>query len=120
MLTQFRLKWSGPQENRWWRGGKAGFRHERRCERNDAIMHRLFDATMSGEIKGFYLKSKEDEKGWKSLKAYHRSTKADDTIQLSSGWFVNGELLPTYDIQMKDFDDFKREGYSCGVWEVIA
>ena len=120
MLNTFRLKWSGPQEYRWWKGGKAAFRHERRCERNDAIMKWLFDATMSGEIKGFYLNEAENEKGWKPLVAYHRSTKADETIQLSVGWWHNGELLPTYDIQMRDFKDFKKEGYSCGVWRIIT
>ena len=118
-LTTFRLKHSDPQEYRWWRGGKAGFRHERRCERNDAVMKRLFYATLNGEIKGFYLKEKEDEKGWKPFRAYHRSPKQDNTIQLSAGWVIKGELSPGYDVQMKDWDDFKREGYSTGIWEVI-
>ena len=119
-LTRFHVKASTPQEYRWWRGGKAAFRHERRCERNDAIMKRLFEATMSGEIKGFYLNEPENDKGWKPLKAYHRSTKADDTVQLSSGWWHNGEVIACYDIQMKAFDDFQREGYSSGIWETIV
>lgn len=81
--------------------------------RNEAIMKRLFDDTMQGKIKGFYLVDNTD------FKAYHRSPKKDGYIQLSAGFYKNGELYPTYDIQMKDSKDMIKEGYPSGFYAII-
>lgn len=87
--------------------------YERELERNDSIMEKLFSDTMNGSIPGFYLKDDQ------SFKAYHRSTKELGKIQLSSGFYKNGELFPCYDVQMKTFHDMQMEGYSSGIWAII-
>lgn len=81
---------------------------------NTAIMKKLFDDTKSGAIKGFYLVSD------KHLKAYHRSPKEAGKIQLSVGFYKDGDLIPTYDVQMETFNDLTREGYDPGRYEIIA
>jgi hypothetical protein len=83
-------------------------------ERNDLIMKRLFDDTMSGKIKGFYLVDNEQ------FKAYHKSTKEDNKIQYSYGFYRNGELIPCGDCQFSTFKDMQREGFSSGFYELIA
>jgi len=55
-----------------------------------------------------------------SIKMFHRSPKKEGFIQLSSGFYKNGELYPCYDIQLKDFDDLTREGYESGFYDVIV
>lgn len=82
--------------------------------RNDLIMERLFDDTMSGKIKGFYLVDNEH------FKAYHRSTKEAGKIQYSYGFYRNGELIPCGDCQFTTFKDMSREGFSSGIYELIA
>ena len=119
-ITSFKVKASDPIFYRWAFSLKDNTPYDRLRERNEAIMKRLFDATMSGEIKGFYLKAKEEKPGWIPFHAFHRSTKADNTIQYSVGWWHNGDLDPGYDVQMKEYEDMKREGYPHGIWEVIA
>ena len=81
---------------------------------NDAIITRLFDDTLSGKIKGFYLVSNE------SFKAYHRSPKKPGYIQQSVGFYKDGELYPTYDLQFKTAKEAIREGYNSGFYEIIA
>ena len=83
-------------------------------DRNNLQMKKLFDDTKSGAIKGFYLVSDKD------FKAYHRSPKQPGKIQLSVGFFKNGELIPTYDVQLENFEDLTREGYEPGRYETIA
>ena len=87
---------------------------DRDSDRNNAIITRLFNDTMSGKIKGFYLISET------SFKAYHRSPKQADTIQLSVGFYKFGNLYPTYDVQLKTAEDALREGYESGLYEIIA
>lgn len=88
--------------------------YERNSRKNDAIMSELFNRTKSGMIKGFYLISDTE------LKAYHRSTKEAGKIQLSSGFYRNGELIPCYDSQLETATDMIREGYTKGLYQIIA
>jgi len=88
--------------------------YEKDIKRNDLIMERLFNDTKAGIIKGFYLVSD------KQFKAYHRSTKEADMIQFSSGYYNNGELIPCYDVQMSRPLDLFLEGYTSGIYEIIA
>ena len=81
--------------------------------RNAAIMGELFRRTQAGQIKGFFLVSDTD------FKAYHRSPKRDGFIQLSSGFYKNGELIPCYDVQLLTAEDMECEGYPSGVYEII-
>jgi hypothetical protein len=82
--------------------------------RNDLIMERLFDDTKAGKIKGFYLVSDTQ------FKAYTRSTKEPGKVQYSSGYYENGELIPCFDIQMSIPLDLFYEGYSSGIYQIIA
>lgn len=86
---------------------------EKYNSRNDIIMKKLFQDTKNGIIKGFYLISD------KELKAYHKSTKEPGKIQLSVGFYKDGELYPTYDVQMESFEDLDREGYDAGKYATI-
>lgn len=83
------------------------------CRHNDAIITRLFNDTLSGKIKGFYWISD------KYLKAYHRSPKQSGYIQLSVGFYRDGELYPTYDIQFRSAKEALKEGYNPGRYEII-
>lgn len=87
---------------------------DRDSDRNDAIITRLFNDTMTGKIKGFFLISDT------YFKAYHRSPKQPETIQLSAGFYKNGELYPTYDVQLKTAKEALKEGYDSGKYEIIA
>lgn len=88
--------------------------YDRDSKRNDLILSRLFNDTMSGTIKGFYLVSDED------FKAYHRSPKEDNKIQLSAGFYRDGELIPCYDVQLEDAAAMIKEGYTSGIYKIIA
>ena len=87
--------------------------YDRDSDRNNAIITRLFHDTAAGTIKGFYLVSD------KTFKAYHKSTKEADKIQLSSGYYDNGELIPCYDVQLSTAADLIREGYASGIYKTI-
>lgn len=87
---------------------------EKIINRNEAIIKELFNRTQAGTIKGFYLASD------KSFKAYHRSPKNPGMIQLSVGFYRNGELIPEYDIQMQTATEAIREGYTSGIYQIIA
>lgn len=87
---------------------------DKESHRNDLILTRLFDDTLSGKIKGFYLVSD------KTFKAYHRSPKQPNAIQLSAGFYKFGELFPTYDCQFKTAAEMIKEGYESGFYEIIA
>lgn len=87
---------------------------DRDDHRNDLIMERLFNDTMSGKIKGFYYVDDT------AFKAYHRSTKEAGKIQYSYGFYRNGELIPCGDCQFSTFKDMSREGFPSGVYAEIA
>ena len=87
---------------------------ERIDKRNQSIMYELFHRTQAGQIKGFYLLSDTD------FKAYHRSPKQAGYIQLSSGFYKNGELYPCYDCQFKTAEEMEKEGYPSGIYAIIA
>ena len=87
---------------------------EKETAHNDAIFTRFFDDTLLGKIKGFYLVSNE------SFKAYHRSPKNPGYIQQSVGFYRDGELYPTYDLQFKTAKEAIKEGYNSGFYEIIV
>lgn len=87
---------------------------EKIMNRNDAIIKELFSRTQVGAIKGFYLVSDTE------FKAYHRSPKNPGMIQLSVGFYRDGELIPTYDVQMQTATDAIREGVTSGIYQLIA
>lgn len=116
-LTTFHVKKSDPLFYRFMNGKQWRLPdnpHEKLNRKNEAIMAYLFNATMNGIIKGFHLVDNE------TFKAYHRSTKEDNCIQLSMGYYKNGELIPTCDVQLHNIKEMEREGYPHGIWEVIA
>lgn len=88
--------------------------YDRNHDKNNAIMSELFNRTQRGEIKGFYLISDKD------FKAYHRSPKEPGKIQLSSGFYKDGELIPCYDTQLETAADLIRDGYTSGLYQIIA
>lgn len=82
-------------------------------EREKIIIKRFFNDTMTGSIKGFYFVSD------KTFKAIHKSPKKDGCLQLSVGFYDNGELIPCYDIQMSAPEDLIREGLPSGWYQTI-
>ena len=86
---------------------------ERIDRRNSRIMSELFHRTQTGQIKGFFLVSATD------FKVYHRSPKKAGFIQLSSGYFSNGELIPCYDRQFETAEEMEKEGYTSGIYAII-
>ena len=88
--------------------------YDKNGAKNDSIMIQLFNMTAAGTIKGFYLVSDTE------LKAYHRSTKNPGMIQLSSGYYNNGDLIPCYDVQLSTARDMIREGYTSGFYKIIS
>lgn len=82
--------------------------------RNNIMIKKLFEDTKNGTIKGFYLVSNTQ------FRAYHRSTKEPGKIQLSAGHYIEGELIPCYDVQLESFQDLTREGYEAGLYKTIA
>ena len=87
---------------------------DKQAAHNDAIITRLFNDTLSGKIKGFYLVDDT------YFKAYHRSPKKPGYIQYSVGFYKHGELYPTYDLQFKTAADAIKEGYNSGLYEIIV
>lgn len=87
---------------------------EKIINRNETIIKELFNRTQAGQIKGFYLVSD------KQFKAYHRSPKNPGMIQLSVGFYRDGELIPTYDIQFRTATEAIKEGYPAGIYQIIA
>lgn len=87
--------------------------YDRIENRNNIIIKKLFNDTLSGKIKGFYLLSDKD------FKAYHKSTKKPGNIQLSSGFYENGQLIPCYDLQFNSITALYKEGYKSGIYRVI-
>lgn len=88
-------------------------KYEKLEAHNEAIMKTLFKGLQTGTINGFYLVSD------KEFKLYHRSTKEAGAIQLSYGFYKDGELIPCGDCQLYDFSDFSREGYPAGTYQTI-
>ena len=87
---------------------------ERLDRRNTAIITELFNRTQNGLIKGFYLVSDT------SFKAYHRSSKEAGKIQLSSGFYKDGQLYPCYDCQFLTAAEAIREGIEPGNYAIIG
>ncbi len=96
------------------RSGGKYLRYEKFQKKSELIMSGLFNRTMKGEIKGFYLADPE------RFRAYHRSTKETGALQYSFGHYRNNELVPCGDVQMRCPDDLIREGFSSGIYRIIA
>ena len=88
-------------------------KYDRDNARNKAILTRLFNDTLSGRIKGFYLIDETDFRAW------HRSPKQEGYIQFSVGFYRNGELLPCMDLQFKTVEEFLNEGCPSGRYAEI-
>lgn len=86
---------------------------DRLTARNESVLCDLFRRTASGLIKGFYLIDNTD------FKAIHRSPKQDGFLQLSAGFYKNGDFYPCYDIQMQTAKDLIREGLPSGLYAII-
>ena len=89
-------------------------KYDKYSDRNDMIMKRLFNELMDGKIKVVAFKDPEH----KDFKCYHKSVKKENSVQLSSGFFKNGEFYPTYDVQFTSFNEMAREGWPSGIWEI--
>nr|WP_297765784.1 hypothetical protein [uncultured Butyrivibrio sp.] len=89
-------------------------KYEKYSARNDALMKRIFTGLMEGRITVVAYKDPER----KDFKCYHKSVKEVNSVQLSSGFFKDGNLYPTYDVQLLSFEEMQREGWPEGVWEV--
>lgn len=84
--------------------------YEKESTRNDIKMKYLFEALQNHEIDAVKLESET------SFKVYHRSPKKPGCIQLSVGFYKNGELYPTYDSQYETFRDMLKDGYESGIY----
>lgn len=82
--------------------------------RNDIIMGNLFKRTLKGEIDGFYLVSE------KTFRAWHKSTKEENAVQHTFGFYRDGEIILNGDTQIKSVEDFLREGYPHGIYAEIS
>lgn len=112
-LTKFRYKDGTNASLKAFRAGDF-IPEERLSRRNDAIITELFNRTQNGLIKGFYLVSDT------SFKAYHRSPKEAGKIQLSSGFYKDGQLYPCYDCQFLTAAEAIREGIEPGNYAIIG
>ena len=107
---EIRIKDTYVQSMRMFNSGGNCPRAEQDMDRNDIKMRKLFLDLKEGKIKAFSLVSDTH------FRCYHNSTKQDGYIQYSFGAYEEGVLIPHGDIQMKDVDDFFREGYKAGVY----
>lgn len=112
-LTKFRYKDGTNASLKAFRAGDF-IPEERLSRRNDAIITELFNRTQNGTIQGFYLVDS------KYFRAYHRSPKERGKIQLSIGYYHNGELVPTSDAQFETAADAIRYGVYCGNYAIIG
>ena len=84
--------------------------YEKYHDRNNLIMERLLSELISGRID--YVNLKDDEQFY----CLHRSPREGVAAQLSVGWWKNGNVDPSYHVNINSFDDLYREGYPSGVW----
>lgn len=85
--------------------------YEKYSERNDLLMKRLYEDLISRKIDAInYLDDTY-------FKCYHRSTREGVLVQLSIGYWSNGELIPCCHINICCFEDLLKEGYPSGIWE---
>lgn len=81
-------------------------------DKNHAIMNRLFNDLCEGKISYIHLKNDT------MFRCYHRSTRDGVKVQLSCGFYKDGELIPTNHVNINSFYDFTKEGFSSGIYEV--
>ena len=86
--------------------------YEKYSDRNDLIMRKLFNDLVDGKIDT--INHVDDT----FFKCYHRSTREGHLVQLSAGFYRNGELIPDYHVNIDSFEDLLREGYPSGIWEI--
>ena len=85
--------------------------YEKHSERNNIIMKKLLDELISGKVDSIVLK---DEQTFQCL---HRSPRDGVLVQLSVGRWKNGNVDPSYHVNINSFDDLRREGFPSGIWE---
>lgn len=85
--------------------------YEKFSDRNDMVMKRLLNELIEGNIDSITLK---DDKAFHCL---HRSPRAGVLVQLSVGWWKDGNIDPSYHVNINSFEDLRKEGYPSGVWE---
>ncbi len=86
--------------------------YDKDVDREKAMVHRLFSDLKNGTINCVALNSDRD------FRCYHRSPKNDGAVQLSAGFYSDGELIPCYDRQFFTADDMYEEGVLPGVYAV--
>ena len=88
--------------------------YEKYSDRNDAIMRRLLDELIRGDID--YINHVDDV----YFKCIHRSTRDGIAVQMSVGYYnKKGELIPCSHANINNFKDLRDEGYPSGIWEAV-
>ena len=87
--------------------------YEKYSERNDLLMKRFYNELVHGKIDAInYI----DEVYYK---CYHRSTREGVLVQLSIGYWNEGNLIPQCHVDIRNFNELLDEGYPSGYWEVV-
>ena len=86
--------------------------YEKVSERNDLIMKRLLDELIEGKIDTVTLKDDE------IFQCLHRSPRDGVLIQLSVGRWKDGNVDPSYHVNINSIKDLYDEGYPTGIWEI--
>ena len=81
-------------------------------ERNRATVTELYHRIKAGSIKGIYLQSDN------TFIAIHRSTKSQDCLQISRGYYNDGELVPLSDYQAETPEEIQ-ERMQKGIYKII-
>jgi hypothetical protein len=87
--------------------------YEKYSDRNDLIMKRLLNELIAGEIDIISLKDSE------RFECLTRSPREGVLVQLSVGWWKDGNVDPSYHVNINSFEDLSREGFPSGIWEII-
>ena len=84
--------------------------YEKFSDRNDLIMKRLLSELIDGKCD--YVTLKDSER----FICLHRSPREGVLVQLSVGWWKDGNVDPSYHTNINSFDDLRREGFPEGVY----
>ena len=85
--------------------------YEKYSMHNDLVMKRLYEELINEKID--IINHIDDT----YFNCYHRSPRNGYLVQLSAGFIKNGELIPTYHVNINSFEDLLSEGYPTGWWE---
>ncbi len=86
--------------------------YEKFSDRNNLIMERFLKELIDGHIDVITLK--DDEQFY----AIHRSPREGVLAQLSVGRWKDGNVDPSYHVNINSFKDLRSEGYPTGIWEI--